>query len=155
AKEIGLTNSHWHTVHGGNRCDFRIGCVPECTLQKCGLANPVCTFGNLCPPQYGTTVHDLAKLWHALAKESPSIISMMGSRASNLVRAGSIFTSNYYNSYKHWITYFPGVDAEKNGGTNNDPKSCFTKPVGGGSAPCWIAQATRAGQPLIAAVLQS
>ena len=51
-----------------------------------------------------------------------------------------------YKTYSHGYNYYPGIDGEKNGSTG----------AGGGcpNAGCWTVQATKAGRPMIASVLQ-
>jgi D-alanyl-D-alanine carboxypeptidase len=140
AKDLKLDDSLWITVHGGDTCDFGSeGCDPNCTPSschptQCGECNG------------GTSVRDLARLWHALVSDEPKFLGLVGTRGFELAQSGGAF----YNSYRHSIFYYPGVDGEKNGGSG----ACPFDP-GSTSASCQMSQATRAGHPLIAAVLQS
>jgi len=140
AKELHLDDSTWITVHGGDSCDFgNEGCDPKCTKSSC---NPTqCGECN-----GGTSVHDLALLWHALVRDEPKFLRLIGSRAFELDEADGSF----YNSYRHSFSYYPGLDGDKNGGSGECPADS-----GSTSASCHIAQATRGGHALIPVVLQS
>src|SRR5262249_48719386 len=139
---LNLTNSRWITVHGGDGCDFTIGCDPDCKLGSCNLAT--CQKGQTCPGA-GTTVRDVTRLWHRLTVMDPNFLPLIGARAFSLKTSSKAF----YNSYNHAFGfYYPGVAGDKNGGS----AAC---PVTTGSASCWTAEAVRAGHPLNAAVLQS
>jgi D-alanyl-D-alanine carboxypeptidase len=142
AKELHLDNSLWVTVHGGDTCDFSPGCNPQCKISSCDTS--ACPTGSQC--NGGTSVHDLALLWHALTRDEPKFLGLIGIRAFELDQKDSTF----YNSYAHGFGYYPGIDGDKNGGSG----ACPAGP-GSISASCHIAQATRADHPLIASVLQS
>ena len=87
AKELGLDDSLWITVHGGDTCDFGTeGCDPNCTPSsctptQCGECNG------------GTSAHDLAVLWHALVRDEPKFLDLIGPRAFELEKAGEPSTT--------------------------------------------------------------
>ena len=139
SKELHLDNSTWITVHGGDTCDFSEGCDASCTPTACNPKD--CGECN-----GGTTVRDLALLWHALVRDEPKFLGLIGVRAFELKKKDGTI----YNSYRHGYTYYPGLDGDKNGGSGRCPAG-----TGSTSASCHIAQATRGGHPLIAVVLQA
>lgn len=142
AAALGLTSSLWVTVHGGDTCDFKHGCDPQCTQSSCDTSK--CAFGSQCGGH--TTARDLTILWHALVRDEPKFLSLIGVRALELDKADA--STTFYNSYGHSYWYYPGLDGDKNGASGACPRDT-------GSASCWMAQATRAGHPLIAVALQS
>ncbi|HZS42441.1 MAG TPA: hypothetical protein VFF06_36675, partial [Polyangia bacterium] len=142
AHELHLDDSRWVTVHGGDVCDFAAGCNPLCKLGDC---QPTCAHDAACGG--GTSVRDLTALWHALTDlGGETFLGMVGARAFELDQDNA--SHSYFNSYSHQYWYYPGLDGDKNGGSG----AC---PADSGSASCYIAQATRAGHPLIATALQS
>jgi D-alanyl-D-alanine carboxypeptidase len=142
SKELGLEHSRWVTVHGGDVCDFSIGCNPECGDLDCVDA---CQNGEACSPS-GTTTRDLAKLWYALSKAHPLFLQAVGARKFSIASTLGSQSVNY--SFTHGYSFgsndYPGMDGDKNGSSAACP-----------SAGCWVMQNTRAGRSLIASVLQA
>jgi hypothetical protein len=119
------------TVHGGDTCDFSIGCNPYCASVDC--SNP-CPQGSLC--NGGTTPRDLAAIWRHASAENSLFLTAAGARTYTI---NSNLTT--YPLTKGF-GYYPAVDGDKNG-------------LSSGSKNSQIAQATRAGRSLIAVVQQS
>jgi D-alanyl-D-alanine carboxypeptidase len=156
SKALGLS-SVWYTVHGGGTCDFTPGCNPDCQTLGCNTSQ--CPTGQVCA-NGGTSALDVAKLWSALAK-FPNFLEMIGDRGPwTLYQQTNLPKAYGASPFTHWYGYYPGLDGDKNGETflPNDPNhDCFNDPKSGPAvgAPCWTAQATRAGRPLIASALQA
>ena len=142
SKELGLDSSRWVTVHGGDVCDFSIGCNPECASLNCAA---VCANGEACSPS-GTTARDLAKLWYAAAQIHPLFLEAVGARSFSIVSTmgTQTFPYSFTHAYSFGTNDYPGMDGDKNGSSGACP-----------SAGCWAMQNTRAGRSLITTLLQA
>lgn len=138
AQSLGLKNSLWLTVHGGDNCDFSLGCNPWCTVNSCGA---ICPFGQACPG-VGTTPQDLATIWNATSKLNGEFLRDTGARSFSI--SSTLMGATIPYSFTHSYAYYPGVDGDKNGSSGGCP-----------NAGCWVSEATRAGRSLIASVLQA
>jgi len=128
---LGLQNTVFMTVHGGDVCDFSIGCNPNCDSANCPVD---CPQGSVCDG--GTTPRDLAAIWRHAASEHPLFLTAAGARTYTI--NSNLATYPLTKGFG----YYPGVDGDKNG-------------LSGLSKNSQIAQATRAGRTLIAVVQQS
>lgn len=142
SKELGLDKSRWVTVHGGDVCDFSIGCNPECDSLTCA---DFCQNGEACSPS-GTTARDLSKLWYAASQLHPLFLEATGARSFSIV--STMGTQTFPYSFTHGYSFspneYPGMDGDKNGSSTACP-----------NAGCWTMQNTRAGRSLVTTVLQS
>ncbi|HUL65624.1 MAG TPA: hypothetical protein VLW55_13495 [Burkholderiaceae bacterium] len=156
SQALGL-NSRWYTVHGGATCDFAGGCNPECKSMNCDTS--VCPQGTVCA-NGGTNALDITRLWRALA-QYPLFLQMIGNRGPWTLLQQTNPPQPYGASpFTHGYGYYPGLDGDKNGQSQlaaSPSHDCFNDPPVGNpvGAPCWIAEATRAGRPLIASALQA
>ncbi len=130
-QELGLQNTVFMTVHGGDTCDFSIGCNPNCDSANCPVT---CPQGQVCDG--GTTPRDLAAIWRHAASEHKLFLTAAGARTYTI--QSNLTTYPLTKGFG----YYPSVDGDKNG-------------LSGMSKNSQIAQATRAGRTLIAVVQQS
>lgn len=146
AQHAGATDSYFATVHGGDVCDFSIGCGPACAgIISCSdtatcfppTGPPPTTMNDPSVCGGGTTVRDLAALWQHAAADHPMFLQILGTRAY-----GPFSSSLSDYTITKNFSYYPGVDADKNGGST----MCVT---------CFLSQATRGGRTLYAVLLQS
>ena len=142
SNEIGLGNSRWVTVHGGDVCDFSIGCNPECDSLSCVA---LCPNLDPCTPS-GTTARDLATLWYAASQLHPLFLQAAGARSFSIqsTMGTQTFTYSFTHGYSFGTNDYPGMDGDKNGSSGACP-----------NAGCWAMQNTRAGRSLITTLLQS
>jgi D-alanyl-D-alanine carboxypeptidase len=130
-QQLGLQNTVFMTVHGGDSCDFSIGCNPNCDSASCAIT---CPQGSVC--NGGTTPRDLAGIWWHAESEHKLFLTAAGARTYTI--QSNLTTYPLTKGFG----YYPGVDGDKNG-------------LSGLSKNSQIAQATRAGRTLIAVVQQS
>lgn len=152
---LGLVNTKFVTVHGGDTCDFSIGCFfldpalaaaqPEYLEYPwfwAGLSHKFlvdCHVGSSCGG--GTTPRDLVTIWNHAVQDHAFFLAAAGSRNRTITSTLGSQTKTYMLGPK-WFGYYPGVDGDKNGGSQ-------------GCIVCWLAQATRNGRSVVAVVLQA
>ena len=92
-------------------------------------------------PDHYSTAAELTKIWAQTAKD-PLLLKYTGARSHSFTwfDVSAQQTKTFTGTKSYW--YYPGVDGDKNGIT---PNCVF----------CAVAQATRLGRPLVAAVMQS
>jgi D-alanyl-D-alanine carboxypeptidase len=123
--DIGATDTWQASVHGGNGCDFSIGCWDE--------YNNLCAYQTPCG--HRTTARDLAVMWKNAAALQPMFIQILGYKSYTLYsktdRNSEIWNKQYpLMNRGGWYT---GWQGDKNGS--------------GGTV---AAQATRCGRTLVA-----
>ena len=127
---MGLHDTFYPSVHGGDWCDLSVGCDDA--------YGGTCEKGELCDGG-GTTPWDLVKLWNTAAGEDPRFVQILGERDWQDVISNM---NNIYPHTKDMDWYYSGVLGDKNGGT----KYCQT---------CFVSEAQRLNRSLLGVIMQS